>query len=173
MGGVTGAVVRGNILSEMLGVHGNGMSYYETNSNITVTGNCVFGTTRPLTFYGSGTDGVVNNLKFTGNIFVTSDTGRSAVYSWGSTTRTVLFDNNYALGTRAGFILNASDLDVTANRNRTAGLLISGSADTTPSGWTLTGNDNTASYDDAASATLSTSYCSAAGVRGQLTIGVA
>lgn len=171
LGGVKVARVSGNVLSQLSGVHGNGMSYYEANSDITVSGNCVFDTVRPLTFYGGGSGGDVNNLRFTGNIFVTSDDGRSAVYSWGAYTRQVVLDNNVALGTRAGFILHSTDLGVSATRNRTSGLSING-ATSTPSGWTLQANDNSAAFADAASATLTPSSCSARGAVGTIAVGV-
>lgn len=169
LAGVKVARVSGNVLSEMSGVHGNGMSYYEENSDIAVTGNCVFDTIRPLTFYGGGSGGGINNLRFTGNIFVNSASGTSAVYSWGSTTRRVLLQNNVALGTKAGFILHSSDLDVTAARNRTSGLLINGSK-VTPSGWILDANDNSAKLADADKAILTTNGCSAQGTQGMINV---
>lgn len=171
LGGVKTGRVSGNVLSQMSGVHGNGMSYYEANSDITVSGNCVHDTVRPLTFYGGGSGGAVNNLRFTGNIFMTTADGRSAVYSWGSYTRQVVLDNNVALGTRAGFILHYTDIGVSATRNRTSGLSING-ATSTPSGWTLQSNDNSAAFADVASATLTPTSCSARGALGTIAVSV-
>ena len=171
LGGVTGGRVNGNILSAMSGVHGNGMSYYGENKDITISGNCVFDTIRPLTFYGGGSGGGVNNLSFTGNIFVTSANGTSAVYSWGSYTRRVALDNNVALGTKAGFILHSTDIDVSATRNRTSGLLINGSK-VTPTGWTIQANDNSASLADASALNLTTTSCSASSAQSALAVSI-
>ncbi len=170
LGGVKNARVSGNVLSEFRGVHGNGMSFYDSNSDITVTGNCVFQTVRPMTFHGAGSSaGTVNNLRFTGNIFATTADGTSAVYSWGAYTRRVVLENNVALGTKAGFILHASDLDVAVTGNRTSGVLINGSK-ITPAGWTVLNNDGGSKLADADDATLRTDSCSADGMHGVLTV---
>lgn len=173
LGGVKTARVSGNVLSEFRGVHGNGMSFYDGNSDITVTGNCVFQTVRPLTFHGAGSGaGTVNNLRFTGNIFATTADGTSAVYSWGAFTRRVVLENNVALGTKAGFILHASDLDVAVTGNRTSGVLINGSK-ITPAGWVVLNNDGGARLADAEDATLRTDSCSADGMRGLVSVNAA
>ncbi|MCG2841765.1 right-handed parallel beta-helix repeat-containing protein [Sandaracinobacter sp. RS1-74] len=171
LGGVTGGVVRSNILSEFLGVHGNAMSYYEANKSVDVTGNCVFNSSRPMTFHGDGSGGnTVNNIRFADNIFVTSADGTSAVYSWGSGMRGVVLENNLALGRKAGFILNSGDKEVTATRNRTSRLLINGSK-TTPAGWLIQNNDDSAELGDAANASLAMNGCTAQSPSGVLAVG--
>lgn len=171
LGGVKTATVSGNILSQFSGVHGNGMSYYEKNANITVSGNCVFDTIRPLTFNGGGKGGDPNNLRFIGNILVANEAGTSSTHSWGAYTEGLVFDNNVALGRKAGFILNSKDTGVSITRNRMAGMAINGSK-TPPSGWTVSGNDSTAKYADKADATLQENRCSARGTQGTISIGV-
>lgn len=167
---VTGARVRGNILSGLLGVHGNGMSYYLGHQNVTVEGNCVFDTSRPLTFHGKGADGPLANLRIHHNIFVSTPDARAGLYSWGSRTRLVTISDNVALGRKAGMILNASDQDVTATGNRTSGLVIASAGGVTPPGWTIRDNDKSASLDDSRAATLTANHCAAVGVNGPISI---
>ena len=168
--GVKSVSVRGNVISQMNGVHGNGMSFYEKNANVTVQGNCVFDSIRPLTFKGGGASGDVNNLRFIGNILVANDKGTSSTHSWGAYTRGVVFDGNVALGSKAGFILNAVDTDVTVTRNRMSGLLISG-AKTPPAGWTVSNNDSAATFAEKSAATLQEASCSARGTQGIISVG--
>ncbi len=166
---VNTALVRGNILSEIQGVHGNAISFYLGHRNVTATGNCVFDSTRPFTFHGDGVDGPEANLKVLKNIFVTSPEGRSAIYSWGSYTHTVTLEDNVTLGWKAGMILNAKDTNVKATRNRTSGLLVSGSK-TTPVGWTITNNDNSAALEDSSQAMLTQTGCSVAAMKGKISV---
>ncbi len=168
LGGVSGGTVRNNVLSEMQGVHGNGISLYESNRNVAVSGNCVFASVRPLTFKGSNSAGVSNNLTFSGNIFVTSDDGRSSVYSWGGLARDVTFTNNVALGPKAGLILNPEDSGITVTRNRTAGVLVTGGV--FPSSWSVVSNVTNALYSEASAATLKTDSCSARGYSGTVSV---
>lgn len=164
------AKVRGNILSELRGVHGNGMSFYLGHQNVTVEGNCVFDTSRPLTFHGKGADGPLANLRIQHNILVSTPEARAGLYSWGGHTRRVTLVDNVALGRKAGMILNASDEQVTATGNRTSGLVIANAGGVTPPGWDIRGNDQSADLDDRRSATLSMSQCQAVGLNGPISI---
>ncbi len=169
---VNGAIVRNNILSDVNGIHGNAMSFYLDHQNVTVTGNCVFDSTRPLTFEGMGASTPVNNLKINGNILISSGTleGRSGLYSWGANTRTVTIENNVAIGRGAGLTLSSSDQNVRVLNNRTSGILIANSGGVTPTGWTIQGNSTDASQADVAAMTLTQSRCLARGLRGTLSV---
>ncbi len=167
---VQNAVVRGNIISEILGVHGNAMSYYLGHRNVTVIGNCVFNSSRPLTFHGNGASGPVANLQIRHNIFVSTPEDRAGIYSWGKNTREVRLENNFALGRKAGIILSAADQGVVVTGNRTSGIIVASGGGATPPGWSVRGNDTTAHLDDARAATLSQSYCQAQGLDGPISI---
>jgi hypothetical protein len=167
MGGAKTATVRSNILADFFGVHGNGMSFYKANSDITVSNNCVYNSSRPLTYHGNNDVATVNNLKFIGNIFITSPTATSGVYSWGGSTRGVLFENNLALGYKRGMILNDSDVDVTVRRNRISIFVVTGG---TPPAWTVADNFTTATLAESKLALLTPDQCRAKGYSGDLNI---
>jgi hypothetical protein len=167
LGGASNAIVRSNVMSNMFGVHGNGMSFYQANSNVEVSSNCVYNTTRPMTFHGDKNPSAVNDLRFTGNIFITSPNGTSAIYSWGAQTRKVLLQNNIALGSKAGMILNDSDIDVTVTRNRMSLFAVSGDQ---PPAWIVKDNIVKVPLSDSATATLTADSCSAKGYSGPLTV---
>lgn len=170
LGVVSNAQVRGNIVSEAMGVHGNAMAYYLGHRNVTVSENCVFASVRPLTYHGDNSGVEVSNLKIVGNIFVSAPEGSSAIYSWGKKTNTVLVQNNLAIGQKAGVILDTADTNVTVVGNRTAGVLIPGAKSAVPTGWTIGGNDNSAVLADAAQAVLKQNQCSATAMKGKISI---
>lgn len=168
---VNRATVHNNILSEVLGIHGNGLSFYLDHQNVTATGNCVFNSIRPLTFEGYGAASPIANLKISNNVLVSSggQEGRAGIYSWGNRTRTVSIENNVAIGRNAGIELNSSDQGISVIGNRTAGIAIP-STNVTPAGWTISGNDNTARMADVAAMTLTQVGCSARGLRTTLAV---
>lgn len=169
---VNGAIVRGNILSDVNSVHGNAISFYLGHQNVTATGNCVFNSVRPLTFHGNGASSPVANLKISGNILIANSTppGRAAISSWGNNTRTVSIENNVAIGRTSGLLLNVSDRNVRLAGNLSSGLTISGSGGVVPPGWAISGNSLGAALEDAAGMTLTRQRCQARGLRGTLTV---
>ncbi len=165
--GVKTATVRNNVLADLQGVHGNGMSFYLANTNITVSDNCVYNTTRPATFHGDRVGETVNNLKFLRNIFIGTSDSQAALSSWGSKTNGVTIQSNILLGGRGGILMNASDSNVTMTQNKTSGILLSG---VQPSSWQVASNNNAADLADAEGAQLSLNGCSASGYSGQVTV---
>jgi parallel beta-helix repeat protein len=168
MQGSRNVTVRANILSGFGGVHGNAMSAYLGNRSVAFIGNCVFNSARPLTFHGD--DGLEpNDIRVTGNILVADADASAAIQSWGKGTRVVNISGNLLLGPKFGAILNADDIGVTATRNRTSGITVSGGAQ--PGDWVVSQNDDGADYATArAAASLSIDRCSATGPAGNITV---
>lgn len=167
MGGMINGTVRSNILADLRGVHGNAMSFYLANNNIQVTNNCVFGSTRPLTWHGNKSAPMVNNLQFIGNILLSTSTGDNASASWGAFTGGVTFRNNLAIGSKYGILLNAQDTNVTVTQNRTRKIVFSGGQ---PAAWTVSNNQTDATYAEVANATLTMNGCRARGHSGDLVV---
>lgn len=156
-GGIAGGTVRGNILHEMQGIHGNAMSFYLANQNITVENNCVFNSTRPITFHGD--DKLThNNLVFRKNILIGTPDSSSALTSWGSRTQGVTVVDNIALGAKFGIRLMEGDAGVTVRNNLVSGLNFPKPA---PASWNVADN-TTASFADHANMELAPDYCQAA-----------
>lgn len=167
MGGVVNGVVRSNIIADLLGHHGNALSFYLANQNIQVMNNCVFGATRPLTWHGNGDAPVVNNLQFTGNILISTPDGDNASASWGKFTDGVTYRNNLAIGGRYGVLLNARDSNVTFTQNRSGRIVFNGGQ---PAAWTVSNNQTDATYAEVANATLTMDGCRARGHSGDLVV---
>lgn len=169
LGGVVDATVKNNIVHDIRGVHGNAMSFYLTNRNITVENNCIYDSDRPITFHGDGKGAasVVNNLIFRNNILIGSEDSVAAISSWGSNTRKVSITGNIAIGGNAGIRLHSSDKDVRVADNRTSGITTQG---TTPAAWEITGNSTDSEPEDARGALLRPLQCSMAGPDGRLMV---
>jgi hypothetical protein len=134
--GVKGAVVRGNILTDIRGVHGNAITAYLGNEDILIEGNCVVASSRPLTFHGDG-KGTVNRIRIVGNILVSSGTGQAAINSWGRQTTDVEIVGNLLAGPKHGVLLNGSDRAVVVKGNDTSGIA---RADRAGADWVIEGN---------------------------------
>lgn len=115
--GVDRAVVRHNVLTDVRGVHGNGITLYTSNRDIRVEGNCVTASSRPLTFSGDRDPETANSLRIVGNILVSSPTGQAAINSWGSRATDIRIEGNLLAGPRAGLLLNEGDRLVVVRGN--------------------------------------------------------
>lgn len=132
-------VIRGNRITDVRGVHGNGISPYLDNHNVRVIGNTVLNANMPATFEGAGAKATGdNNLLFANNLFVATPDALGALISWGDTVRGVVIRNNVLVGGKAGMRLNSGDINVTISDNISSGLLTSGNS---VSGWRLDGNE--------------------------------
>lgn len=171
LGGVENATLRGNILHDIHGVHGNAMSFYLKNRNITVENNCVYNSVRPVTFHGEGggASGASHNLLFKGNILVGSRESVAAINSWGSNTNEVTITRNIALGGKAGIRLHSSDIGVTVTENRTSGVITQGR---TPGDWTLRDNVTGVPLSSAREGELTSTACSMDTSRGTLAVSI-
>jgi len=165
-GGVVDGVVRGNNLREMQGVHGNAMSFYLANQNILIENNCVYNSTRPITFHGDNKL-THNNLVFRNNILIGTGDSSSAITSWGSRTQGVTIADNVTLGAKFGVRLVAGDAKVSVRNNLVSGFNFPKPA---PSSWEVTGNVTTP-FSERQNMELTPEYCSAQGTKTLLQTG--
>lgn len=120
-------VVRGNILADVRGVHGNAITAYLANRNILIEGNCVIASDRPLTFHGNRTPDVRSDIVIRDNILVSAPGGRAAaISSWGMQTVGVTISGNILAGDGPGILLNGSDREVLVTGNDTTGITVNG-----------------------------------------------
>lgn len=123
---MTDVTVRGNRISDVRGVHGNGISPYLDNHNVKVIANTVLDAKYPATFEGASEKATQdNNLVFANNLFVATPDALGALISWGDGTRGVTIRNNVLLGSVAGLRLHGDDSGVTVADNISSGLLVS------------------------------------------------
>jgi hypothetical protein len=141
--GVADSEISDNVMDDMHGIHGNGISLYLTNRRISVTNNRIVDTTRPFTFHGDDPNKPAppgdHDFVIERNIFLASKDGRAAITSWGQHTRGVTIRNNIAVGPDAGFGFNATDSNLTAVDNISSGMTKNGDGGTN---WQVRDNRN-------------------------------
>jgi hypothetical protein len=126
MQNVSDVTVRGNRISDVRGVHGNGISAYLDSHNVKVIANTVLDAKYPATFEGATEKATQdNNLVFANNLFVATPDALGALISWGGGTRGVTIRNNVMIGSVAGLRLHGDDSGVTVADNISSGLLVS------------------------------------------------
>lgn len=170
MGAVKNGEVRGNVISDVKAIHGNGMSFYLENQNILIDGNCVYDTVRPITFHGSKRakrPATRNNLTIQNNIFLTSPKSQAAITSWGAEAGGIHIENNVAFGTKLGMLLHENDTDVTVIGNRSNKISTRSSI---PSEWVV--KDNMVGGFSVGEIEVSPTYCRARGASGPLVINI-
>jgi hypothetical protein len=167
LGGVKTAHVKGNIVRDIKGVHGNAMSFYGSNANITVEYNCIYDSTRPITYEGTGSATAAdNNLIFRYNIAVGSADASYGITSWGAKTRKVTLTGNVLLSPRFGLRLHESDIGVVATRNVESGIVV---VYNRPAGWVV--SSNRAQTLGNSTTVVSPDYCYAPGYSTPITVG--
>lgn len=139
--------VTGNVISDIRGVHGNGLTAYLGNQRVAFRRNTVVDAKQPATFHGSGPLNLTpHNLIFEQNVLITTPDSLGSLISWGQQTRNVIIRENILLGARFGLRMSRADFDVKALRNigmppaPTAPVADPGGADTNrwlmaPPGW--------------------------------------
>ena len=100
-----------NSLRHLYGSHGNGMSIYLDNRDVTISNNLVSESTRAVTFHGSNNPAVANNIVFRANLFKGNNPGSSALQSWGSQTNGVVIERNVLLVDNSAYALRLSGRD--------------------------------------------------------------
>ena len=128
------ALVEDNFITDIHGVHGNGLSAYLENHRIKMVKNIVIDAKQPVTFRGGGpssTDTSPNDLVFDANLLIGTPNALGSLISWGASTRNVQISNNVLLGGRFGLRLNAND----------SGVVISGNSGVPPTKMPLTPSD--------------------------------
>ncbi len=170
--GVSDSEITGNVITDLHGVHGNGISLYLDNRRIRVTDNRIDTTNRPMTFHGDKSRPMPGNHDFTieRNIFMATDNAQAALTSWGYETRGVGIRNNVLIGPKGGLLTNVSDLGVTITGNYMSGIITYKGEGR---GWTIA-NNRTASHTLRLASTDNNAVrnmCTAAGVPRGLTLG--
>jgi hypothetical protein len=169
LAGVEGAEVRGNIVHDIKGVHGNGMSFYLANHNIVVEGNCIFDSPRPITFGGSSApaDAPPNNITIRSNLLIATPDSSYAITAWGGRARGIIISENVALAAKRGLRLHGDDRDVTVEHNVLNGIqLVKGA----PVGGVIA--DNRDLRRSAARGIFTPDYCAMDGYSGPIHVGL-
>ena len=151
------AEVRGNIVADVRGVHGNGITAYLANRDILIEGNCVVMASRPLTFHGNREPGVRNGITIRGNILVTDPDGQGGVISWGSGTTDVRIEGNVIAGPKWGLRVHESDRRVQVIGNDVTQMTM---PKPIPSDWTVEDNTETLTLAAALKGAFSETGCS-------------
>lgn len=155
--GVNGAVIEGNILYNIKGIHGNGITAYLGNFDIEIRNNCVFESRRPLTFHGDRIGDTRVDISISNNIFISSENGQAAINSWGAKTNGVAIRQNILIGRRHGLLMSSSDRNVLIHNNFTSGVVLPRDI---PSDWIVRDNTTSLSRLDARNAVLTEAGCS-------------
>lgn len=153
---VDGAVVRGNIIADVRGIHGNGITAYLKNRDILIEGNCVVMSSRPITFHGNREPGVRNGITIRRNILISDPVGQGGILSWGAGTTDVLIEGNVIAGPKIGLLLNQGDRNVRVIGNDTTKIATRGPV---PSDWTVAGNSETLGFQAALAGTFTEQGC--------------
>lgn len=128
-----------NIIANLKGIHGNGISLYLNNRRVKVFNNRVLTTDRPMTFHGDSDTPTPGDHDFVieRNIFTATSTAQAALTSWGRATRNVTIRNNVAIGPKAGMLMNDTDVGVAITENFVSNILYNASK---PSAWIVENN---------------------------------
>jgi hypothetical protein len=137
--GASDSVISGNIMSNMAGVHGNGLSLYLNNRRIRVANNRIIASVRPMTLQGdlSTTAPGDHDLIIEQNIFFGSETAIAALTSWGSNVRGITVRNNVLVAPSTGVMTHPTDSGVSITRNYLTGVAYNKTPGT---GWTIADN---------------------------------
>lgn len=140
--GVDGALVQKNRITDIQGVHGNGVSAYLGNHNIRFLANTITNARQPATFQGAADKATTDNdLLFANNLFVATPGALGSLISFAKQTRGVTIRNNVLIGGKLGLRLDGRDTGVTIADNVVFGMAVAGGQ---PSDWKLEGNEWTA-----------------------------
>ena len=123
--GASDSRIADNVITNLRGVHGNGISLYLNNRGVNVVNNRIIETDRPMTFRGDTKVVASGDHGFTieRNIFIATSTAQAALTSWGGNTRGVTIRNNVLIAPRGGLLTNGSDTGVTIADNYLSGII--------------------------------------------------
>ena len=164
---VDGAIIRGNIVAEIRGIHGNAITAYLANRDILIEGNFVVSSDRPVTFHGNKEPDVENRITIRNNIFVASPGGQAAINSWGRGTNTVSITGNVVAGARQGMLLNGADRNMVIENNDGGPIVINGTAHES---WRMSGNRETLTLAQAVQGQFSEDACKVPASRLKLSV---
>jgi len=138
--GVEDALVKHNRITDVKGVHGNGVSAYLDNHNIRFLANTITDAKQPATFQGAADKATAdNNILFANNLFVATPSAIGSLISFAKLTRGVTIRNNVIIGGKLGLRLDGRDTAVTIADNVVNGMAVGGGG--LPGDWTLAGNE--------------------------------
>jgi hypothetical protein len=123
--GASDSRIADNVITNLRGVHGNGISLYLNNRGVSVINNRVLETDRPMTFRGDAKTAPPGDHDFTieRNIFIATSTAQAALTSWGANTRGVIIRNNVLVAPRGGLLTNPGDSGIIATNNYLSGII--------------------------------------------------
>lgn len=138
--GVKNLTISKNTMSDLYGIHGNGISLYMDNRVSVVSDNRIINATRPMTFHGENVAEAQNpgdhDMVIERNFFVTPDKAGGAIISFGNT-RGVTIKDNVLIGPGVGLLLAPTDLRLVVTGNQTTGIHTKGQQ---PSEWIMKDN---------------------------------
>lgn len=138
--GVEDGLINDNVITNLHGVHGNGISLYLNNRRIRVINNRITVTDRPMTFHGDKDTVAPGDHDFLieRNIMISHNVdGSAGLTSYGASTRGVTIRNNVLVGPKAGLHLNGSDTGVSVTDNFVSKIAFYPAQGV---GWTIAGN---------------------------------
>lgn len=116
--------IRGNRISGVFGIHGNGISLYNDNRAILVEGNIVKEAYRPLTMHGAGSTPYFQSGDYSvlvrNNVFLGTSDVNGAVATYGNVPNLSLVDNRIA-SPRYAVKLSGSETGFHASGNQVVG----------------------------------------------------
>lgn len=137
--GAADSEITNNIITNLRGRHGNGISLYLANRRIRVADNIIQSTTRPLTFNGDKSRSAPGDHDFLieRNIFIATDDAQAALTGWGGFNRNVTIRNNVLIAPKGGLLTNGGDTGLTITDNYISGILFNKGRG---SDWTVANN---------------------------------
>ena len=111
---VEDGLVTHNLIHDLRGIHGNGISTYLANHGVRVVANTGTDALRPITYEGVAND--ENDLEFTSNLLVGTPDSDAALTSWGQNKRVVI-QGNVLIGGKNGLAVSTTDAVTTVKQN--------------------------------------------------------
>ena len=138
--GVTNLTISKNTMSDLYGIHGNGISLYMDNRGALVSGNRIANSTRPMTFHGEDPAKARNpgdhEIVIEHNFFATPHKSAGAIISFGNT-RGVTIRDNVLVAPKVGLLLSATDTRLVVTGNHTTSIQTKGAQ---PPDWVVKDN---------------------------------
>lgn len=106
------ATIEGNFITDVRGVHGNGLSAYLDNHRVRFIHNTVLNAKQPATFRGRVNSDQVNDIEFIENLLVATPDALGSLIAWGGTTRGAVIERNVLLGGRFGLRIPVKNRNV-------------------------------------------------------------
>ena len=123
---VAKGVIADNILTDINGIHGNGISAYLDNRQVAITGNIVTGSMRPLTIHGNQGKphfdaAVPFDLTIEGNLLAGTDPKSAALTSWGGALRNLSVTGNTVLAPATAIRFTGDETGIRVENNHLDG----------------------------------------------------